>query len=475
MQFSRQLFIVYILLLFLCILVPYEIIAYVFIGFIAIMSLFYLKTNIYFLFVYYPIRPLISEINSGLTFLGDIVIVVCFFVLVYYERKLLKDRLSQLSYFLYFVLFLLVGSIMAILHDVSLLAIIMENRALAIMVLMTFIFISKIWDKKDFANILQLSVLIAFFISIHGIIEKVTSRTLLVPEAWTEWNLSIFNVGRVYGTLANPNVLAMYLLIVFFLSFLPLLKGTRFAKVLPIFQVIILGVALLTASRGSFLAFAVGLLVFFILTRTYKLFLKIGLVFVISLFFVYYPVNYVADQIQSNNLEEDVNENNEQTSTGPHSSFYERLLTMLSEETIQASTEWGRIYIVLKGLEVFKDHPLFGTGFGTFGDAATLSFSSPIYEEYQISEGIYADNQYIHILVSTGIVGTVLLIIFLVQMFRKILPTINKGERIFFISFTLVLLVSCLYYNVLEDKTFMIYYFSILGVLHARSRGLTHA
>ena len=48
------------------------------------------------------------------------------------------------------------------------------------------------------------------------------------------------------------------------------------------------------------------------------------------------------------------------------------------------------------------DYPIIGTGFGTYGDSASLSYQSPIYEKYRITTEIYSDNQYIQIITQTG-------------------------------------------------------------------------
>lgn len=477
MLYSRNILLLYLIGLFVCVIFPYSIIGYIFTVITFVVAFIYFKENIYFLFIYFPIRPIITDINNGLTFVGDVIIVISFCIVLWNMRNQLKVLLNSYSYFIYFVFFLIIGSLMAYINDVSPIAIIMENRALAMMALLAVVFFSNIWDRKDLKNILSISVITAFFISLHGIIEKISARTFLVPEAWTDWNLSMINASRVYGTLANPNVLAMYLLTVFFLSFLPIMLETKFKKVLPLFQIIIFGTALLTVSRGSFLAFSFGFLLFIVLNRPWKTLLRLSLTIVISVFFIYHPANLLADyvQIESNIGEENIEEGEKPATNIPKTSFLGRLKTMLSDETIQASTEWGRIYIVLKGLEIFREHPIVGTGFGTFGDAATLSFGSPIYDEYKISDGIYTDNQYIHILVSTGIIGTLLLLIFLIQMLRKLLPSISHRERSLFLSITIVLLFSCLYYNVIEDKSFMLFYFSLLGFFHQRSRGSINA
>ena len=50
-----------------------------------------------------------------------------------------------------------------------------------------------------------------------------------------------------------------------------------------------------------------------------------------------------------------------------------------------------RVYAALKSLEVFSDHPWFGTGPGRFGGAVAQRFGSPVYEAYRFLplDGVY--------------------------------------------------------------------------------------
>src|SRR5690606_12678182 len=98
-----------------------------------------------------------------------------------------------------------------------------------------------------------------------------------------------------------------------------------------------------------------------------------------------------------------------------------------SEETIEMSSADGRVYYVKKAIEVFKDKPIIGHGFGTFGGAATQTYSSPIYDKYNISWDFYSDNQYIQIFAETGIAGTILMAVFVFCLI-KITWDLRKGH-----------------------------------------------
>jgi O-antigen ligase len=141
-----------------------------------------------------------------------------------------------------------------------------------------------------------------------------------------------------------------------------------------------------------------------------------------------------------------------------------RFSEMFSDKTLHQSTEWGRLYVLIKGIEIFTDHPIIGTGLATFGDSATLSYSSPIYQEYQIGERMYTDNQYIQILVQTGVLGFIAVLAFIFFTCRKILKSGNGTLAAFTICLMLAALLAGLFYNILEDKTFTLIFYSCLGI-----------
>ncbi|MDQ0352777.1 O-antigen ligase [Alkalibacillus filiformis] len=463
MRFSYILLFIYIALIASCLIITNPLWGYI-ITIIILTNLLQLKTNIVFLFIYFPIRPFITEFNTGLLFLGDAIIVLSFLQVIFIERDRLKTIFLKSHFMVYFYLFLAFGAATAIVSNVPLASIIFQLRTLGIMSLLVYILCSNYWQPKDLSRIVNTSMITALILSLHGIVEKVFSRTYLFPETWSEWELASVNAERVYGMLANPNVLATYLLIVFWLSFLPIQNDSKITRLYPIIRPIILGTTLLTVSRGAFIAFAVGFAIYLVLTRDLKTLQKLTLSAILAFTFIYYPAtsNWTSN-IHPIESDEHIEESPEQSSQ--YDSFFQRITTMLSDDTIQASTEWGRIYIVIKGLELFKNSPVLGHGFGTFGDAATLRYGSPIYEQYEIESRIYSDNQYVNILASTGITGIILLIALIVSLLKKLFPIIGHRERATLIMLTIVLLILASFYNILEDQVFMVYYFTILGYL----------
>ena len=85
----------------------------------------------------------------------------------------------------------------------------------------------------------------------------------------------------------------------------------------------------------------------------------------------------------------------------------------LDDDKLYTAANNGRLFALKLALRVWGDHPVVGTGFGTFGSSASLTWVPDIYYDYDMLEGFYADNQFACVLVETGAVGFVLFLAFL--------------------------------------------------------------
>jgi O-antigen ligase len=84
----------------------------------------------------------------------------------------------------------------------------------------------------------------------------------------------------------------------------------------------------------------------------------------------------------------------------------------------------GRAHFWKGTVEIIKDHPLVGTGLGSF---------SAVYPRYDTGNGMYrleqAHNDYLQILSDAGIVGGVLGLLFVVWLFRAALARMQSHDR----------------------------------------------
>jgi O-antigen ligase len=93
-----------------------------------------------------------------------------------------------------------------------------------------------------------------------------------------------------------------------------------------------------------------------------------------------------------------------------------RLLYMLSPTYIASSTRGGRIGRWDKAIQIIKNYPLLGMGFGRFGGAVAV--------RYEIAGTFYVDNFYLKTAVETGIIGIVSFLGLLISALRQGLRSI---------------------------------------------------
>ena len=117
-----------------------------------------------------------------------------------------------------------------------------------------------------------------------------------------------------------------------------------------------------------------------------------------------------------------------------------------------------RLQSVVTALEVAAKQPLFGSGYGTYGSSASLTWDVPHYKELGLYNGFYADNQYACVVAETGFAGLVLFMAFL-------LTTLWQYRK------NLLKLLACLiigwfgiFYNILEIQIGAMLLWSLLSI-----------
>jgi putative inorganic carbon (hco3(-)) transporter len=443
---------------------------------IAVAAFYDEKTAIYFLIITIPIRPFLIIYNSGYKFIGDLLIILLLLKIAYNHRKNIRDLFHFSLLEITFFSFIFVGILSAFFTGVSIPAIIMQTRAFLLFFLLFYITKRMQIEKKDIFDFALITFITAVTLSIHGLIEKISSRKLLLPEVWKNMDLAITNKIRVYGLIGGPNELALYLAISFIISFYLLQHAARkFRTFIYIGMILILTVFFLTYSRGAVLGIIAFLIVYFFINRKLVR-LKPLVIMLLSSAVLFFAVVNITDYASDyftpkNTTEKTTNKENKPNpkqkpnqNQNKEENGLNRFSGAFSDDELAKSNVDGRVYYVKKAVEVFKDRPIIGYGFGTFGGAATQTYSSPIYKHYDISWDFYSDNQYIQILAETGLVGTLLILIFVVSA-GLITWKLRKGYPFstMLIFFLVAALASGVVYNILENDVFTLYYFIILG------------
>jgi len=431
------------------------------------------KEGLLLLFVYFPLRPTLIELNPSLKVIGDLMILALLLRVAFMYRREWKSLFRFQVFEVAFFIFLLIGAISAyVVSDVQVSAIIFQIRAFLLMYFVFYIVKRIEVTKEDLIRLCWTVLVMVLLIGLHGIIEKISLRTLLLPEAWVEMPLSSVNRIRIYGLLGNPNSLALFMS--FSIIFLLYLRE-QISHRLIVNLVLLLSFSILvmTYSRGTWLAFIFSASLYVLISRKWKAAATVMVFTLLSIVLITMPVNYASEKMESTDFgteQREVQKKYDQ-SDGKAS---DRITGTFDETTLEGSKTSGRLYIVKKGFEIFQDHPVIGTGFGTYGDSATLSYGSPVYEDYEISLRFYSDNQYIQIIVQTGTLGVILFALFLLSMLyyliknRKDLPNYPL-----LVSVLLGIFAISLVYNSWESYILTMFFYALLGSAvsgHQRSK-----
>lgn len=439
---------------------------------------------IIFLVCFIPFREYISYYTiSYIKFLPDIIIFVTFVFLLLFKK--IKIRFSASDIII--LLFALVTFITNIcLNQRGILPFLLELRSLFLYYVLYYILrntkIEINWNL--FSKVLSLVI---FIVSIFSIVEKIFNKDFLFPNAWASSIVYKDNFARVYSVFNNPNTYATFIVLSFFLlNYLEYYKDIKCYKFIYILLLINLW---LSASRSAMIIFAVYIFVYLILIIKNKYkdkllnLLVIALISSICIFGIskmsnnYYFAT-VVDKKPAGVIDViiDANGHRHNNPLNPNSNKYNsdiiddiakresgglinRILSLFKGNIYDLSTKDGRIYKIMVGIKVFKDYPVIGSGFGTFGDSVSLMIN-PIdfYEKYDLEDNFYSDNQYLTIIVECGILGTVLMAAFVISLIIKYRKNILKLTVVFCV------MILCLFYNTLEVQIamFMFYLFLCL-------------
>ncbi len=428
------------------------------------------KHGILLLFIYIPIRDFITEYNPALSYLTEALVFGALFHVFWSNRRSIGKLFHFKNFEYAYFAFLAIGSISALIMGISPVLIAMQLRQFVAFYLVYYIVYRLGVTRKDLINLIWIFVWTSILILIQAVVEKLSIRNLFLPEAWQAMALSAKNRVRIYGMLGNPNVLGIYLMFAFMLFYYAKNKLKEFnPRYMDILNVLLVGILVLTYSRGTWGGFLVAAIAFLIMTRKLRILVDFVKYTVLALVLVVLPLNLLTNWFEKTDQGTEKVTNIQQFDVGGESGFRDRIGSTFSEDTVTGSQSSGRLYIVQTGLKVFQDHPVIGTGFATFGDSTTLSNGSPIYEDYGIGYHFYSDNQYIQIIVQTGALGVIAFAAFLLTMLWRY---VKKHKESYLYSLTASVLLGAyfmgLVYNLWESDMFGLSFFALLAAASRR-------
>lgn len=417
------------------------------------------KYLLLFLAIFIPFRELIAlYAGSFIKFLPDVLVWgELFLVLIKNKFKL---NLKLYDYF--FIGFIIIGFFSCLLNSVSFLSFALQARSIGTMYALFYVIRNINIEKNDYKTIVNVLMSVNIVIIIFAILEFFTDKTLFFPKIWAENINFVSNFERTYSLMNNPNTFGIFTFMVMFLVYF-INKDLFSKKYFGYYILSFLGI-ILSASRSTLLV--VCLFILFLIYESIKKRSCYNLIWFIILIALSFGIVYSFEKIKLKmeimNIVElpykkpngnssdcvsdgDINDNIVKPIT-PGFTLLDRIKETTSGTTAANSKVNGRLYIIKKGIVVFKDYPMIGTGFGTFGSAASRMITPDIYSKYNINASFYSDNEYIKIVVETGIIGTIIFGLFILSLLYEF----SKSKFYYKLFIFVVFLFIGMFYNVFE-------------------------
>ena len=369
-----------------------------------------------FLCVFLPVRSPIADVTTAVVKAVPDVLIVLLLIWYLAERRCL-ELLPQDLFFLGFLLTAFVST--CLVNHYTVFRYVYQVRSIGVMYILYYVLRDVKLTREQLIRVVQTLQGMAAVLLVFGCIEKVSMKT-----AAFSWDvaLSIYapdNYARVYSLFYNPNTFGAFLAFTLFLS---AAKSRFWNDRTPVWVYAVLVTGLyMSMSRSSAMIAVLGLLIllaFDLKAHTLKKnalrYVRTAVVCVLCAVVISTAATAAGDRYYDEVL-----------SQNPDYAWLVEMKTGLSmkdrfgelgEAYMYSGVKNLRIFFFQTGLRVYRDYPMIGTGFGTFGTSASLNYGSPLYETYGLMDGFYADDQYITILVETGTIGTILFAGFLLSI-----------------------------------------------------------
>jgi len=239
--------------------------------------------------------------------------------------------------------------------------------------------------------------------------------------------------ARAFGFFGSPNILGSLSMIMAIVALAALFDKKKWYYF--VYELLSIAVLILTYSRSAWIGLSAGLAVA-LLVKNWKL------IFVT-------PIGLSALLIPS---------------------VKQRLFVSLSREYLVDAALDGRIWSVNNAVEIFKTSPILGTGPGSYGGQTAVYYNSPVYLAGMQNGYValpYTDNQWLEILVQTGIFGTVFIGGFFISHFVNNLRQYIKSKS--YLSLGVIAAIVAIFVNGLFGN---IWEFGAIAVLSGAYLGL---
>lgn len=326
------------------------------------------------------ILPFVPKAYS-LVYLVSLFIVFIFKQIFVKQRDLKKDMFGALIFILAFVM--LISTLTSYNPEGSFRDLVIHFSSIGFLI----VIVNNIENKKQLNSILTLFVFTAVLVAVYGLYQYKVGIKL--DRAWVDVSINPDINTRVFSVFGNPNVLAEYLImsipisISLFWSTKKLLKKLIFL----VSSLILIGTLILTFSRGGWLGFAFGLLIFVVLVEK-RLLLSLIPAGVLAIFIM-------------------------------PSSVIHRIATI---GNLSDSSNAYRIKVWDITLDIIRDNWMTGVGFGY------IPFRETFIKYIRTMNVYHAHNMYLETLAEMGIGGFLVFIAFIFIIYKYAIITLMKNN-----------------------------------------------
>lgn len=407
-----------------------------------------------------------------------ITLIPSFVVFIWFLIMFFRGKIKLKSYDIFFAIMLMIGAFSGIFHNQKLIAVLYQIKSLGIYYLLFMIIRNLCFQKDDIKKILKYVNIITIVLISFSIVEIIFSKDILFPKSWAEEIVYADNFIRAYSLICNPNVFGFYLLLVLLYNYK--FGNIDFSLKNVIFYSLIFTGIIISISRSSIICMIVLLFILLIdVIRKRKdkekmwNILKLSILIAISaacLSLIIYKTNRIYENYVQSTHSSVISKPTDNVGNVPQvnpdinidlddekNTFIDRIFAVFDSKFLNDSLNNGRLAIVKYGLNIWQKNILIGTGFSSFLSAS--SFLNPNIEASQLGLE-YADNQYMTIIVETGLLGTLALLVsvllFVLEQF--------KSKRYLSIVATFIIAFFGLFINSLEVQLIAFMYFLFVGL-----------
>ena len=413
------------------------------------------KYIIYFLLVFMPFREIIGIYdNVYLKFIPDILIICMSFWYLIKSRFKIKFKI----YDYFYILFILAGLLSSIINNVSLLAIMLHVRSFITMYLLFYMLRNSNYKIDFYKNCLKILMIDLSILTLIGIGEHITGKILFFPYEWFVGIKYASNLTRMYTLLHSPNTFGYFAVMVIAL-YMYLYKNIKNKNWIFLLVLFFLGI-LLTQSRSSQIALVIVLcywVVNLVKSHDRKTIAKLLVIFILAVS-LYQGSNFVRGLFLKSDMYKQFTEKNSDVldNIQNNSQKINNRWDIIDNKDVFFSMREGRLFNIVLGFKIWETEPVLGTGFATYGTAGSSVVVPKLYKKYKLEDDFYSDNQYIAIIVESGLIGTILFLMFLLGLIYE-----YRSNKYKLMIISLLLLI-CLFYNVFELAVLMTLFYLIL-------------